>query len=239
MNNYNFEDILNKCRCCFQMLKPKGNKVKIKDQHKIEFLELTQVELRVDRNYSKFLCKSCDEQLSKFAKFKSDAVERQNRMYQEITSFTRPAIELIEIISHENHPEIKKETLDESLQIEQEKSSEKPSTFDCTQCDKNFITKSGLRRHIVTIHKIFDFRCEICNLDFPSDQKLRKHVNSFHVESFDCDICSKKFQTEGQWRSHKMYVHEKNIACDFEGCPEKFASQGYMRKHFEIFHLVS
>ena len=51
----------------------------------------------------------------------------------------------------------------------------------CEFCEKTFTTKSGLKRHISTVHKLERrFKCEYCEQMFQRSSQLNKHRISLH-----------------------------------------------------------
>lgn len=75
----------------------------------------------------------------------------------------------------------------------------------CKVCDKQFIHKNILNKHMET-H--MNFECVDCGLEFVSKQELDQHRKS-HLEDVEwsCFLCSKKFQTERQLENHN-HVHD-------------------------------
>lgn len=86
MDNYNFNDILNKCRCCLVLLSSDDIKINITRDHRETFLHLTKIKLKTDDIYSKHLCLSCAYQLSNISKFKKEVSTKQVKMYREVSS---------------------------------------------------------------------------------------------------------------------------------------------------------
>lgn len=80
MENYDFENLLEKCRCCFQL--SFDEKVEISEQLQMDFFNMTQLELRMESVFSNFFCKTCENQISEHVKYKMKVIERQNKMYQ-------------------------------------------------------------------------------------------------------------------------------------------------------------
>lgn len=85
MKNYSFENLLNKCRCCFQIMSRRSTKIEITDRQRQDFFNLTQIELKMDPIYSNFFCNNCDELLKEHVEFKLNAIQRQEQMYRQLT----------------------------------------------------------------------------------------------------------------------------------------------------------
>jgi hypothetical protein len=88
MESIEFEDLLNKCRCCFQYFKEDCLKVEITSILENEFLELTSVELHHDSNYSSYFCNSCDDKLKISLSFMQQAKHQQIQLYENFSRQT-------------------------------------------------------------------------------------------------------------------------------------------------------
>ena len=84
--------------------------------------------------------------------------------------------------------------------------------FDCQICDKTFVTKSDLNKHIKTNHKrkeIVKPKCSKCEKEFVSAQNLKTHVLAIHekLKENSCSFCSKSFFSKGHMKRHEEQVH--------------------------------
>jgi hypothetical protein len=73
---------MNKCRLCFETLQRRPKPILIDENIEGKFFAVTQIELRSSINYSDLICFSCDEELDKFMKFKSNLVDKQLQLYE-------------------------------------------------------------------------------------------------------------------------------------------------------------
>ena len=48
----------------------------------------------------------------------------------------------------------------------------------CNICNKEFATKSGLRKHDISHHKVVTFHCDYCAKTFSRDEYCKKHMES-------------------------------------------------------------
>jgi uncharacterized Zn-finger protein len=54
---------------------------------------------------------------------------------------------------------------------------------ECSICEKNFVVKNSLQRHINSVHeKIKPYQCSICEKNFAQKHHLQKHIESVHGE---------------------------------------------------------
>lgn len=105
MQKFSLENHLNKCRCCLALLRPFGHQREITAIEKNNFEILTQIELRISPLLSNKFCASCDMELKLFVKFRSDAIERQQKLSDliDINSSPvlikeEPAIDIVDIL---------------------------------------------------------------------------------------------------------------------------------------------
>lgn len=82
MNKINLYDLLACCRCCFKKFHDQSVKIFIKFQQQMAFHQLTDVELKMDSIYSKFICSDCDKDLKKFTEFRASVAEKQKQLYE-------------------------------------------------------------------------------------------------------------------------------------------------------------
>lgn len=54
--------------------------------------------------------------------------------------------------------------------------------FPCSyeNCDRIYLFKRNLKKHIQISHLGKRFKCEVCNSEFASNQKLNQHKQNFH-----------------------------------------------------------
>lgn len=81
MFDYNFNDILKKCRFCIKKFDETG--IEVSNWHLHEFYQLTHLEVEADPKFSKFLCSYCDDFLKTLSTFRSKLIERQLKLNRE------------------------------------------------------------------------------------------------------------------------------------------------------------
>lgn len=131
----------------------------------------------------------------------------------------------------------------------------------CDLCEKLFITRQALFRHLRQHHK--EIKCEECNEIFIGKNLLEEHIKKLHKTDNNevCSQCGKVFATRKQLNVHRKCVHENemNFVCHFcgknmftkinlenhlrvhtqerpfkctiEGCEKRFKQQGQVRRH--------
>ncbi|XP_055378262.1 zinc finger protein Xfin-like [Condylostylus longicornis] len=110
-------------------------------------------------------------------------------------------------------------------------------TFQCKECEKNFLNQGGLTTHLKISHSITKapYTCKFCGKSFERRQRLENHENA-HLPSderklLSCPHCDKKFNSEsGRW-SHIHTVHDKEKAVICEECGKEFSTKHHLGRH--------
>ena len=105
----------------------------------------------------------------------------------------------------------------------------------CDKCEKFFIRKYSLKRHIKTIHfGVKDYECE-CGKKFVSKDQLTRHNISKHTREkpIKCEKgCEKSYSTKMARNYHYKTFHEnKRFSCNYLGCNREFSSLRNLRIH--------
>ena len=107
--------------------------------------------------------------------------------------------------------------------------------FKCDQCEKDFSTKSDLKKHIKT-HNSSPEKCNQCGKMYKTEASLKKHIDRTHSEKrLECDECEKLFSTVGRLNGHKKQVHVlKSFKCD--QCKHRSKTNGELKRHINRVH---
>lgn len=121
-----------------------------------------------------------------------------------------------------------------------------PKRFKCDQCNCNatFYSRSGVKRHVKTIHlKIRDFICNVCGKTFKSQYQLSNHMFVHSNEKFKCldENCDKYFASPMSRKKH-MEMHsdapqQNTTRLKCELCELSFVSKITLRNHHQFKHL--
>ena len=66
----------------------------------------------------------------------------------------------------------------------------------CTKCDKSFITKDTLNKHMNVHVEDRNFKCGECGKLFKRLSHVREHIKIHSsARSFPCTVCEKSFKT--------------------------------------------
>lgn len=119
--------------------------------------------------------------------------------------------------------------------------------YRCKQCDKLFLSKRSLNRHLKCIHNpnIILIPCDLCELKFKTNSNLKRHKSNIHninVRWFLCDLCNFKTKNKDNFKQHKLYSHSMNIIwykCNIEKCVAQFKSIYKLNDHKSYIHLIN
>ena len=79
------------------------------------------------------------------------------------------------------------------------------SGLSCSDCGKEYFSKSNLIRHVKQIHlQVSYFDCEVCDKRLSSRQTLKDHLNTHSGHRpYQCPYCQKFFRQVSQLCVHK------------------------------------
>ncbi|XP_045781788.1 zinc finger and SCAN domain-containing protein 2-like [Maniola jurtina] len=100
------------------------------------------------------------------------------------------------------------------------KGSHKTGSFECSTCNKMFVTQQKLQQHFYAIHKHKSLvvKCPICDERFKSSVIKDRHMVAVHdmtPEIHKCLACEKTFTTPNALNSHTRRIHlvDKRYPC--------------------------
>ena len=77
----------------------------------------------------------------------------------------------------------------------------------CNDCNEEFSSGSGLRKHIKEIHM---FKCKKCDRYYVTKIKMVQHMKNFHRKNQNkiCKICERSFLSENDLAKHISVKHD-------------------------------
>ena len=105
---------------------------------------------------------------------------------------------------------------------------------ECSHCDKKFLDKNALKRHIKYFHQTESSTCYICNKEF---NNFANHIKYFHEKKYECSYCDKEFPIKKQLYNHLKSNHpgEKTKCPD---CKKDISVDNFYRHIREIHERV-
>ncbi|XP_021966414.1 zinc finger protein 728 [Folsomia candida] len=117
--------------------------------------------------------------------------------------------------------------------------------FKCDICQKGFYTGYELDAHQNRTHSTLKpFGCTECERSFKSKLGLKVHISSHKGEnSYACPHCPKVLSTLSNWRRH-TYIHTKSdntrkkLSCPHHDCSAKFEYPFELKRHISRVHGI-
>lgn len=103
--------------------------------------------------------------------------------------------------------------------------------FKCEQCDKKFKTADSVKRHVYVHSDARPFSCRICNKDFKAKHLMKKHEETHSDEkNYECPKCGKKFKARNSLRDH-LLVHNGTRPYKCDQCDQAFYRRSHLATH--------
>lgn len=79
----------------------------------------------------------------------------------------------------------------------------KRRSFQCSVCQKQFVSRTGLRSHEDAHRGVYKYTCPVCSKGFHSHSHMRGHLAVHtHVREFSCPYCGKQYAYSGDLSRH-------------------------------------
>ena len=106
--------------------------------------------------------------------------------------------------------------------------------FKCPKCGKNFSTRQGLTRHVLTHTGEKPYSCDVCEKSFSRSDDLTRHMRTHTGEKpYSCDVCGKVFSQSPHLTAHmRTHTGEKPYSCDY--CGNAYTMNQHLRRHVRI-----
>lgn len=118
--------------------------------------------------------------------------------------------------------------------------------FECSCCEKHFLTSGGLFLHKKLAHKITKqkhFPCKYCNQIFDSENDQKRHMRLQHKSDskskLSCHICQKVFLGKNRLDQHLMYHENNQFKCLVGDCKRTFGIKYKLTDHLKRFHGIA
>lgn len=120
---------------------------------------------------------------------------------------------------------------------------------ECHICGKCLLTAS-LYNHMKNVHRTpgpqsKQFKCDICKIEFKTEENHRKHMRMKHdpnVKKFKCDVCCRVFVQTSSLKTHNCGRETgkcvRRIPMPCEICGKILSSKGTLQKHQILLHSL-
>jgi KRAB domain-containing zinc finger protein len=113
----------------------------------------------------------------------------------------------------------------------------------CDECGKRFLSKNGLRTHLMGVHRHnvageHRFKCDKCDYVTVADYKLRQHNEATHIREvkYECNLCNYFGYRKDVLKNHINAVHKKLVRHKCDHCEMGFYYKRDQIKHMEKMH---
>ena len=239
------ENHIKKCRCCFTEFETLKDRHKITKKIRVQFFDLSQVELDSEQHFSNFICGCCKGKLESFQEFKQDTILKQQKLHESVNKDQY----FIEFLDFESTLEIKEEPISEKpLIVEQEinenqiRRAKKIPTKTAKRKGKSQNSKN--EKKVVQLtpsnQKTECYSCDLCSYSANFLSKISRHVKRHRTKDIQrtliCYVCGKVLSTQPVLSHHIKYCHdieEKKFVCY---CGRKFKRKTELQQHTKLFH---
>ncbi|XP_037044364.1 transcription factor grauzone-like isoform X4 [Bradysia coprophila] len=138
-----------------------------------------------------------------------------------------------------------KSCLSRTILREHTKCHGRANALTCSFCPKTYTSVANLNYHVREKHSTDmrdSFRCEQCDIIFPTRYKLTKHMNTVHGPSINniCEACGRSFISKNDLKYHIDLQHSTTplpkAQCNI--CGTWVKHQRYLRQHLRMHQEV-
>uniref|UniRef100_K1RWU2 C2H2-type domain-containing protein n=1 Tax=Magallana gigas TaxID=29159 RepID=K1RWU2_MAGGI len=108
----------------------------------------------------------------------------------------------------------------------------------CEVCGKMFSSKQGMQEHKISEHtKEYKFKCGQCEKDFLSRTRFKSHLLlHLNEKPFACNKCTKAYVHKKDLQKHKLVQHDEGEKFKCDDCNSFFSYKSTLKRHIEAKH---
>ncbi|XP_037955142.1 zinc finger protein 431-like [Teleopsis dalmanni] len=142
--------------------------------------------------------------------------------------------------NHEHEHTVKTLLVSEGNSKHELKYERNSNNYCCLTCNvaEEFDAESFVE-HMLSVHSIHFFICDICNVGFTNNQDLHQHLEEHYKKlsngaQLECNVCTKKFENPRQYRIHKRMHGSFGKVHECVECHKQFNSKKVLDEHMNI-----
>nr|XP_019561210.2 zinc finger protein 14-like [Aedes albopictus] len=205
--------------CCFVRCHEMFDVYEDLENHAETVHELLRIQHRQDREHTQVVCEICLKGFENEQAFDRHRSSDKNRKHVCGTCGAKY---------------VSKSTL-----VQHERSNcGKVAQYQCSECDKTFMSLGGFRNHQEVHSAKRSHVCDICGRGFLRKGILKDHMNTVHSKArlFQCTLCSKSFTSRNVFQSHQM-THTKEKPYQCRHCEKRYYKTSDRTMHENQVHL--
>lgn len=205
--------------CCFVRCYNTFESYEELENHAETVHELLRIQHTQDREYTQIICQICQKGFENEQTYERHRTADKNRKHVCRTCGAKY---------------VSKSTL---LQHERSNCG-KIAQYQCSECDKSFMSLGGFRNHQEVHSSKRSHVCDICGRGFLRKGILKDHMNTVHSKArlFQCTLCSKSFTSRNVFQSHQM-THTKEKPYQCRHCEKRYYKTSDRTMHENQVHL--
>ena len=109
--------------------------------------------------------------------------------------------------------------------------------YECSMCDRPFLTKQVRDIHISSIHEgKKPFLCSQCGFSSALSGLLKRHIESVHEgkRPYQCNQCNKNYKSKHGLEDHISAFHERNKPFKCSVCSRSFPTNTKLKEHGDV-----
>lgn len=104
----------------------------------------------------------------------------------------------------------------------------------CLTCERFYVTKAKLKRHVSRYHSERKMKCKLCGKAFSFKPHFNEHMECHMGKKYQCHHCGELYSRTGLRNHLKSVIHGKSVQCVL--CERRFTNATYMKAHLQGFH---
>ena len=112
---------------------------------------------------------------------------------------------------------------------------EPPVKHACPQCEKEFVSRSSLKAHVIAVHSTeLPFVCGECGKAYGYKKLLKRHIEKVHMNTED--VKGDDDTKTDSVTAVDIFFKERSLICPVKDCRRRFFRQYDLERHIQSIH---